>query len=104
MTSTASAINTTIITPPLRSPRTRVAPRSTVRPISAITSSPNSRPISRTFRRMSPLRMWLNSCAMTPCSSARFSVVSAPRVTPIAAFDVLWPAAKALMPLSCSSR
>jgi hypothetical protein len=57
MISTASAISKTIITPPLRSPRTRVAPRNTVRPINAITSSPNSRPINRTLRRMSPLRM-----------------------------------------------
>ena len=42
-------------------------------------------PISRMFSRMSPLRMWLNSWAMTPCSSSRFRYSSAPRVTPITA-------------------
>ena len=62
------------------------ASRSSVRPISAITISPNSQPIRRMFRRMSPLRMWLNSCATTPCSSSRLSVASAPRVTATAAF------------------
>src|SRR3546814_5599063 len=51
------------------------------RPTMPITMIPNSTPISRMFRRMSPLRMWLNSCAITPCSSSRLSFSSAPRVT-----------------------
>ncbi|CAB3810703.1 hypothetical protein LMG27177_07396 [Paraburkholderia fynbosensis] len=32
---------------------------------------PKIRPISRMLRRMSPLRMWLNSWATTPCNSSR---------------------------------
>ena len=32
---------------------------------------PKIRPISRMLSRMSPLRMWLNSWATTPCSSSR---------------------------------
>ena len=36
---------------------------------------------------MSPLRMWLNSCAITPCSSSRLSRSSAPRVTATTASD-----------------
>jgi hypothetical protein len=60
--------------------------RRIVRAIIAMTVSPNSRPISRVLIRMSPFRTWLNSCAMTPCSSSRFRFTSAPRVTVIAAF------------------
>ena len=52
---------------------------------------------------MSPLRMWLNSCATTPCSSSRFSSVAAPRVTAMAASAGELPAANALMPSSFSS-
>ncbi len=94
---------TAIAPPPLRPPPPRGAWRSTKRPISAITISPNSQPIRRVLRRMSPFSTWLNSCAITPWSSERLSVVSAPRVTAIAAFEGLWPAAKALMPASRSS-
>ena len=60
-------------------------------------SSPNSTPIRRMFSRMSPFRMWLNSWAMTPCSSSRVSRVSVPRVTAITASCSEWPAAKALI-------
>ncbi len=63
----------------------------------AISRMPLRMPISRILSRMSPLRMWLNSCAMTPCSSSRLSVSIVPRVTPITAFCGVAPAAKALM-------
>ena len=52
---------------------------------------------------MSPLRTWLNSCAITPCSSSRLSFSSAPRVTATAASDGEYPAANALIPASSSS-
>ena len=45
------------------------------RAISAMTDQPNSTPISRMLSRMSPFRMWLNSWAITPCSSSRLSVL-----------------------------
>ena len=60
-------------------------------------------PISRMLSRMSPLRMWLNSWAMTPCSSSRVSCSTQPRVTPTTASLGEKPAAKALMPCSSSS-
>ena len=46
---------------------------------------------------MSPLRMWLNSCPITPCNSSRLSASSVPRVTTTAAWLGEKPAAKALM-------
>jgi hypothetical protein len=52
---------------------------------------------------MSPFTMWLISCATTPCSSARSSCSSAPRVTAIAALDGVRPAANPLIADSCSS-
>ncbi len=60
--------------------------RRIVRAIIAITVSPNSSPIRRVLSRMSPFSTWLNSCAITPCSSSRLRLTSAPRVTAIAAF------------------
>ena len=59
---------------------------------------PASSPMSRMFSRMSPLRMWLNSCPITPCSSSRLSWASAPPVTAMAASAGVNPAANALMP------
>ena len=56
----------------------------------------------RMFSRMSPLRMWENSWAMTPCSSSRVSRVMQPRVTPITASLGERPAAKALIESSKS--
>ena len=53
---------------------------------------------------MSPLRMWLNSWAMTPWSSSRVRFWMQPRVTPMTASPGVYPAAKALIPSSCSSR
>ena len=53
---------------------------------------------------MSPLRMWLNSWAMTPWSSSRVRFWIQPRVTPMTASPGVYPAAKALIPSSCSSR
>ena len=76
---------------------------STMRATMATASSPNVQPNKRRLRRMSPLRMWLNSCAITPCSSSRLSRVAAPRVTAMAASAGELPAAKALMPSSFSS-
>ena len=62
------------------SPRRRRARRSCGRSWRC-TRMPNSTPISRMLRRMSPFSTWLNSCAITPCSSSRLSLSSAPRVT-----------------------
>ena len=55
------------------------------------------------FIRISPFRIWLNSCPSTPCNSSRLKISSAPRVTATAASSGWWPAAKALIPDSCSS-
>jgi hypothetical protein len=52
---------------------------------------------------MSPFSTWLNSWPITPCSSARFSRSSAPCVTAIAASVGRYPAANALIAVSCSS-
>ncbi len=60
-------------------------------------------PIKWMLRRMSPLKMWLNSWAITPWSSSRESCSAQPRVTPITASLGEKPAAKALMPHSSSS-
>ena len=73
-----------------------------MRPSMESITSPKIQPISRMLSFMSPLRMWLNSCATTPCSSERVSRSSVPRVTPITAFVGSVPAAKALMPCSSS--
>ncbi len=87
--STMNAIATMTSTlPPLSFDDERERPppnarkRNPTRPSSRM---PLSRPISRTFSRMSPLRTWLNSCPITPCSSSRLSRSSAPAVAVIAA-------------------
>ena len=49
---------------------------------------------------ISPFRIWLNSCAITPCNWSRFSLVAHPRVTPMTASLGEYPAAKALIPSS----
>ena len=69
----------------------------------ASTRMPNSVPISRMLSRMSPFTTWLNSCAITPCSSSRLSRSSAPWVTAIAASAGEKPAANALICVSCGS-
>ena len=46
---------------------------------------------------MSPLRMWLNSWAITPWSSSRLRYFRQPAETPITASPGSCPAAKALM-------
>jgi hypothetical protein len=61
-------------------------------------------PIRRMFSLMSPLRMWLNSWAMTPWSWSRLSCRTQPRVTPTTASPGVKPAAKALIPGSSRSR
>jgi hypothetical protein len=66
-------------------------------PMSAMTKMPCSRPISRRFRRMSPLSTWLSSWPTTPCSSSRPSCCSVPRVTASTASLGVKPAAKALI-------
>ena len=53
---------------------------------------------------MSPLRMWLNSWPMTPCSSSRDSCCTAPWVTMINAWWGVCPATRALIAVSRSSR
>ena len=70
---------------------------STYHPTMASTRMPCSTPISRRLSRMSPLRIWLNSWAMTPCSSSRSRKSRQPCETPITASPGPWPAAKALM-------
>ena len=63
---------------------------------------PARMPNMRILSAMSPFRMWLNSCAITPCNSSRFSASSVPRVTTTAALDTVLPAAKALIARSPS--
>ena len=59
-------------------------PRKSRLPSSEMQRMPKSTPIMRMFKRMSPLRMWLNSCPTTACSSSRLKRSSAPRVTAMA--------------------
>ena len=75
----------------------RAAIDSTTRPISMITITPATAHASRTFSRVSPCAMWLNSCATTPCSSSRGSCAMAPLVKPSTASLGVLPAANALM-------
>ena len=69
-------------------------------PINDIHRIPDNTPIIRMLSFMSPLRMWLNSCPTTACSSSREKSPRAPRVTAIAASLAENPAANALMPVS----
>jgi hypothetical protein len=85
-----NAMATTAAAPPPSLPeRRRIEEkrieRSTVWPSRPITRMPCSTPIRRMFRRMSPLRMWLYSCATTPCNCSRDSNSTQPRVTPMTA-------------------
>ena len=73
-------------------------------PISASRRMPWRSPTSLRSSRMSPLRTWLNSWAITPWSWSRLRWSIAPLVTPITASPGVWPAAKALIPASSSSR
>ena len=73
------------------------------RPSTVSTEMPKTQPMMRVFTLMSPLAMWLNSWAITPCSSRRVKWSSAPLVTPMAALSAVQPAANALMPGSLSS-
>ena len=72
------------------------------RPLSPMTRIPNMSAERRTLVRMSPLRMWLNSWPMTPCSSSRESFCRAPRVTVTTASFEVRPAANALIAFSSS--
>jgi len=81
---------------PQRRPRRRTAPAEPMITMPAIT------PSNWTLRRMSPFRIWLNSCATTPCNSSRFKLSSAPRVTMTVASLGEKPAAKALIERSLS--
>ena len=73
-----------------------------MRPIIAIITSPKTQPVRRMLSFMSPLRMWLNSWATTPCNSSRLRRSRQPRVTPMTALAGSVPAANALIPLSPS--
>ena len=64
---------------------------------------PLTMPIRRRFSRMSPLRMWLNSWPITPCSSSRVRYWRQPAETATTASPGWWPAAKALIAGSLSS-
>ena len=61
-------------------------------------STPCINPSIRMLSFMSPLKMWLNSCAITPCSCSRVRLSTAPLVTPSTASLSSYPAAKALIP------
>ena len=67
-------------------------------PITDSAVIPASTPMSLMLNRISPLTMWLNSCAITPISSSRLSRSSAPWVTHTAASAGVYPAANALIP------
>ena len=82
-------------------PRPRMA-RMRKLPMPPRKTIPASTPINRMLSPMSAFTMWLNSWPITPWSSSRLSVSSAPRVTAMTAFDTSHPAAKALMPFSSS--
>ena len=71
-------------------------------PISPIKVMPRNMAMSRMLKRISPFRMWLNSCPITPCSSSRVSWVRAPWVIATTASPGEIPAAKALIPGSLS--
>ena len=58
--------------------------------------------VVRALMRVSPWKMWLYSCAITPCSSSRESRSMQPRVTPITERDGSGPAANALTEWSSS--
>ncbi len=73
------------------------------RPRSNSSRRPQTMPISRMFKLVSPCTRWLSSCATTPCSSLRSSRSSAPRVTATTASSALQPAAKALIASSRGS-
>ena len=77
-------------------------PQSVARPASPITRMPKMIAETRTFIRMSPFRMWLNSWAITPWSSSRVSFWRVPRVTVTTASLVVRPAAKELIAGSSS--
>ncbi len=69
--------------------------------LNAVTPATSIR--SRKFSRMSPLRMWLYSCATTPCSSSRSRNLSAPAVTQREAASQVVPATNALTSPESSS-
>ena len=77
-------------------------PQRVARPARPITRMPKMIAETRTFMRMSPFRMWLNSCATTPWSSSRLSFWSVPRVTVTTASLDVSPAAKELIAGSSS--
>src|SRR6267142_2097910 len=59
----------------------RPSERSSIEPSRPITRMPWTRPKRRRLMRASPLSRWLNSCAITPCSSSRESSRRHPSVT-----------------------
>ena len=64
----------------LRLPPLKLAIRSSSRPTRPNSKMPCRIPIIRRLSRMSPLRMWLNSWAITPCSWSRESCSTQPCV------------------------
>ncbi len=94
-----------ITTPPpfeSREPRMKRNDSSKIRPRTDSITRPKIHPINLMFSFMSPLRIWLNSCATTPCSSERVRRSKVPRVTPMTALLGSVPAAKAFIPCSSS--
>ena len=81
----------------------RLEPRPTrnmLFPMSERHMIPWMNPQRRMFKRMSPFRIWLNSCATTPWSWSRFNLLEQPSVMPITASLGEYQAANALMPTS----
>ena len=67
-----------------------------------IIKTPNRSPMSLILSFISPLRIWLNSCATTPWSSDLLSLWRHPLVTATTALPGSVPAAKALIASSSS--
>ena len=61
------------------------AQKTSASPYSPMRVRPARMPTRRRLSAMSPFRMWLNSCPITPCSSSRESFCTVPRVTMITA-------------------
>jgi hypothetical protein len=74
------------------------------RPAYGRLASPLSRDTVRRLAWASPLTMRLNSCAITPCSSSRLSVCSAPRVSMSAGLSVCALTTSTFTPSSLSMR
>ena len=78
-----------VISRPTRTYPPPIVLRKMIQPVRPITRMPKSTPMSRMLSRMSPFKMWLNSWAITPCSSSRDRRESVPLVTATTASPVV---------------